>query len=594
MKRTAALVIFLVASSGPWRAATPILPFDQVATGMRGTGRTVFQGTKVETFDVEILGRLPRIGPDQSLILGRCSGGPLAQTGVLAGMSGSPVYVDGKLIGAVAYAWGFAKDAIAGITPIEEMLAVGAGGQRSDPRPSRSAGTAGAELARLGSPARMSDFVAIELPARLGRASPAAGNAVPISVSGLGSAGLARISPDLALAGLLAVQAGGAGSSPDPSPPPEPGAAIGLKLVRGDVDMTATGTLTALDGDRVVGFGHPLFGLGSVALPLTGARVEALLPSLDRSLRLATPLAEIGAIVEDRQSAVAGRLGSSPRMIPVRLRLLLASGAEKTYAFDLADDPLLSPLLLYASLNGVLAGAERVVGGLALRLREGSVIKMDGQEDVVLDNLFSGSTAPYYATATPAFLLYLLMNNDRTPPRVSGVNLILEYRDEPRVARVRRVTLDRYRVRAGADVEATIVLSPYRGADLVVRHRIRIPEETPPGPLLLDVGDGSVTTRNEAGDSPPLPRALAQLVALINRVPRNDYVYLVASREDAGIAIGGERLPNLPPSVATILARPRSRGNFASVPRRSIVEERIPLDHAVEGLARVELEVLAP
>jgi hypothetical protein len=369
---------------------------------------------------------------------------------------------------------------------------------------------------------------------------------------------------------------------------------VGLKLVRGDVDMTATGTVTWLDGDQILAFGHPLFGLGSLSLPMTGASVEAILPSLDRSLRLATPLSEVGTLVADRSSAVVGRLGPSPRMIPVRLLLSLAPGQEKAYAFDVAEDPLLAPLLLYASLNGILAGNERVVGSVTLRLREGSVIKMEGQEDVELDNLFSGSSAPYFATATPASLLYLLMNNDLTPPRVDGVNLILEYHGEPHTARLRRVTLDRYRVRPGDDVEATIVLSPFRGGDVVVRRTIHIPEETPPGALVLDVGDATAVSRTEAGDAPPVPKELPQLVALINRVPRNDHVHVVASREDTGVILGGARLPNLPPSVATVLSRPRNRGNYSTVPRRGIVEERIPVDYEVEGLARVQVEVEAP
>lgn len=603
MKRLTGAVLCFVAASGVAGADAPILPFDQVRAGMKATGRTVFSGTKVETFDVEILGRLPHVGPDQNLILGRCSGGPLAHTGVLAGMSGSPVFVDGKIIGAISYAWGFAKDAIAGITPIEEMLAAGARGARAGERSRRPAALAPADLARLGSFERMSSFVTADLPRRIFRSADHDRAAIPLSVSGLGSAGVARIESGLARAGLQALQGGGAGGDAAPTPRPEPGSAVGLKLVRGDVDMTATGTLTWIDGNDVLAFGHPLFGLGDVALPLSGARVEALVPTLERSLRLATPLTEIGTILQDRNAAVAGRLGAPPRMIPVRLRLSLQGGAGggaadgeaqgRTYAFDLADDPLLAPLLLYTSVRGILAGRERVEGNVTLRLLEGSVIKMKGQDDVEVDNLFSGSSAPYYATAMPAFLLYLLLNNDLRPPQVEGINLILEYHDEPRTARLRRVLLDRYRAHPGDDVEATIVLSPFRGDDLVLRHTLHVPEETPAGPLVLDFGDALALNRSEAGDTPPLPRELAHLVALINRVPRNDRVYITASREDAGVFVDGARLPNLPPSASAILTRPKSRGNFALAARRNLVEERIPVDHEVEGNAQVKLEVEA-
>jgi len=281
-------------------------------------------------------------------------------------------------------------------------------------------------------------------------------------------------------------------------------------------------------------------------------------------------------------------------MIPVRLTTSFGAKDGKTFSFDLADDPLLAPLLLYESLNGILASMERVYGSITLRLREGSVIKMDGQDDVELENLFAGSTAQYFATGTSAFILYLLMNNDLTPPRVGGVNLIVDYDNEPRTARVRRVTVDRYRVRPGEDLTAQVVLSPFRGGDLSLTRKVRIPPETAPGPLLVNVGDAGSVARNESGDAPIFPRELSQLISLINRVPRNDRVYIVASREDSGVFLGGSRLPNLPPSVSAVLARPRSRGNFALIPQRNILEEQIPVDYAVEGLARVQIEVESP
>ena len=200
-----------------------------------------------------------------------------------------------------------------------------------------------------------------------------------------------KVAPDRREAGFVPVQAGGAGHDAAPSPPLEPGSPVGVKLMRGDVDMTATGTVTWVAEDRVLAFGHPLYSLGSVDLPLTGARVEALLPSLMQSLRLATPLSEIGSFRQDRATAIFGRLGGSPRMIPVRLQLASRRGPAKTFAFDVADDALLAPVLLYVALNGVLANQERVVGSLTLNVREGSVIRLEGEEEVELSNLFSGS-----------------------------------------------------------------------------------------------------------------------------------------------------------------------------------------------------------
>ena len=588
----AAFVVLLLASSPVPAAPLEAMPFEQVRAGMKGTGRTVFSGTRIETFDVEIVGTLPNIGPDQNLILARCSGGPLAQTGVLAGMSGSPVFVEGRLVGAVAYSWGFSKDALAGITPIGEMIAVS---QRKTPRARAAAAswTVPGGLERLRRPELLAGFFEGQVRALAGGGG-ALQATIPLSVGGLGPRGFASVAPTLASSGFVPVQGGGAGRRPEASPALEPGSAVGVKLVRGDVDMTATGTVTWVDGTRVLAFGHPLFGLGAVDLPLTGARVEALLPSLQQSMRIATPLSELGTLEQDRASAIVGRLGGGPRMIPVRLRLVNAQGESREYSFDVADDPLLAPLLLYASLNGILTNHERTVGSVSLRLGRGSVVQIEGQGEVAVDNMFTGPTAPVYATGMSAYVLYLLMNNDWATPRISGVNLLLEYDELPRTAAIRRVMLDRYRVRAGETVTATILVSPFRGKDETLTRQIVIPPDTEPGRLTVHVGNAEAIEETESIDGMVAPRTLPQLVGLINHVRRNDRIYVVALSEDSGVALAGERLPNLPPSVAGVLSRPRSLGNHASLGLRGVFEEQIETAYAVNGVARVSLEVERP
>jgi hypothetical protein len=584
------LAVLLVAWP-PAAGATPTLSFEEVRPGMRGTGKTVFHGSEIETFEVEILGTLPNVGPDRDLILARLSGGPLADTGVLAGMSGSPVTVDGKLIGAVAYTWGFAKEAIAGITPIEEMLAV-AGADEVDAPRAGAAWAAWDELRPARSPERLRAFLA-DLTRRLfpDRTLP---TSVPIAVAGLDPGGLSRVAPDLARAGFLAVPAGAAEAADLPPEPLRPGSAMGLKLVRGDVDMTATGTVTWVEGDRVLAFGHPLFGLGAVDLPMTAARVEALLPSTLQSARIARPLGEVGAVRQDRAAGLLGRVGARPRMIPVRLQLRGAEGVEHAFSFDIADDPLLSPLLLYVSLNGVLASKERAFGNATIRLREGSVIKMVGNDDVTLDNLYAGPSAFDYGTGIAAYILYLLMNNTWTQPQIAGVNLLFEYEEAPRLARIRRAALDRYRVAPGEAVEVTVVLSPYRGPDQLLTLEILVPPETPAGELTVSIGGALAVGRDQELDHPVLPRDLDQLIWLINQLRRNDRIYILASRDDSGVLVGGDRMPNLPPSVARVLTRPKSTGNVTAIPHRSVLEEVVPADFAVEGYARIRLEVEAP
>jgi hypothetical protein len=591
MKNTYISVFFaLLWGASAAQSAPPIMPFDAVRRGMVGEGRTVFEGTRVERFEVEILGTLPNVGPDQNLILGRCTGGPLGRTGVMSGMSGSPVMIDGKLIGAIAFTWPFAEDAIAGITPIEQMLEI------VDYDRTRPARTAGEELdlerlELLFRPERIDAFFV----ARARRLFSTSGNvapiSIPISVAGMSVQALRPLFPDLERTGFLPLQAGSGGNSPAPSPPLEPGSAVGLKLVRGDLEMTATGTVTWVDGDRVLAFGHPLFGLGAVDLPMTGATVQALLPSLQMSAKVATPLSEIGALRQDRAAGVFGKLGAEPRMIPVRLRFIGTDGSEHSFSFDIADDPLLSPLLLYSSLTGVLSSKERAFGSATIRVSPGSVIKMGSGEDVALDNLFAGSTAFNYGTGLAAYILHLLMNNTWSQPEIAGVNLLLEYDEAPRTARVRRASLSRNRVLPGDTVTVTVVLHPYRGPDQTFTREIQIPKETPPGKLTLFIGGATATGQPEGADERVLPENLDQLVRLINQLRRNDRIYILATREDTGVLLGGSRLPNLPPSATHILSQSQNRGNLTLVDRRGVLEEAIDTDFAIGGATRLSLEV---
>jgi hypothetical protein len=572
----------------------PTMSFDEVQPGMKGQGRTSFSSTEVTSFDVEILGKLPNVGPDQDLILARCSGGPLEETGVLAGMSGSPVTIDGKLVGAIAYSWGFAKAPIAGITPIGEMLRIRTLDGEEDAI--RTAGPLldGTDLRRLVSAEAPAAFLTETLVAPLRRPVGALPLSTPLSVAGIGASGLSAIDPLLSVAGFVPIQTGGGGGEARPTPPLEPGSPVGVKLVRGDLELTATGTVTWVEGSDVLAFGHPLFSLGDVDLPLTGATVQTLLPSLMQSARFATPLAEIGALRQDRASGILGRLDTRPSLIPVRFKLVHPVRGEREYSFDIADDAMLSPLLLYVSLNGILQSKEPPIGQATVRLREGSVIKMADGQDVKLDNLFSGPQALDYGTGIPAYVLYLLMNNAWARPDIAGVNLILEYDSRPQTARIRRVSLDRYRVRAGDTVSTAVVLAPFRGPDRIIDRTILVPEETPPGKLTLHVGSAIAVSQAEEPTEPVFPRDLEQLILLINRLRRNDRVYIAATREDSGVLLAGSRLPNLPPSVANVLTRPKSRGNLLVLPRRLVLEETIETEYAVDGSATLELEVEAP
>ncbi|MDH3592314.1 MAG: hypothetical protein OER88_10575, partial [Planctomycetota bacterium] len=465
-------LVLLLGVLAPWYsalAAPETLSFDDVRVGMRGEGRTVFEGDRIEPFAVEIIGKLAGIGPGRDLILARLEGGTLERTGVFAGMSGSPVYLDGKLIGAVAYAWGFATEPIAGITPVAEMQRVDRAGT---PPNGRGTGRFEAAWRRFDRPAGWPallrpDFSRLEAPGTARRLP------LPLAWKGADPAAVERWGAPLRDAGFLPL-AGGSAAGEGGGVPLAPGAPIGIQLMRGDLDMTATGTVTWIDGDRIWAFGHPLFGLGATDLPLTEARVQTILPSLMQSARFATAGPVRGALRQDRAAAIFGRLGGTAPTIPVRVEWTDDEGTERTFRFDVADDPFLTPLLLYAGLGGILGGDENAALDASLELLEGSAIALEGGATLEVDDRFSGPDAVATGAALPAVVLYLLAHNPWRPVRVAGVQLRYAYAPTGRTAAIERIELDRSRARPGERVEARVRYRPFRGPPRTLHAAFRV------------------------------------------------------------------------------------------------------------------------
>src|SRR5262245_47953704 len=419
---------------------TAQMSIDDIRPGMVGIGRTVFDGTRVEEFKVNILGVLENvIGPNRNLILAKLEGGPLAHTGVIAGMSGSPVYVDGKLIGAVSYALGsFSKEPIAGITPIREMTD---SASFSDVRPA-------AARVRVEYPLTRDSLVAAFRKA-LNWNRPFADRVSDVRMSGasavadmgIGQLGtlLRPIATPLVMSGFepeLADLLGGAfreqgfvpsggsaaGLHPGEKPfegPLKPGDAIGVALVGGDLMLGATGTVTHIDGDRVYAFGHPMYNLGPTDFPMTRAYVYTVLPSLFSSIKLSGTGEVIGTFLQDRATTIAGRLGPGPRMIPVTISLASSRAATRTFKYTVVNDPLFGPLMTYASLLNTLMSYERSMEAATFAVQGTTTIRQ--HESISLSNIFSGDQPSVAAAAYVVGPVLALMNNDREKVEIEGV-----------------------------------------------------------------------------------------------------------------------------------------------------------------------------
>ncbi|MGQ0732660.1 MAG: SpoIVB peptidase S55 domain-containing protein [Acidobacteriota bacterium] len=608
---SAALVLAVGALVSSPAAQTRLMPLEEVRPGMRGVGRTVFEGRTIEEFSVHILGVLHSVvGPRRNLVLARLEGGPLEKTGVIAGMSGSPVYIDGRLLGAVSYAIGqFSKEPIAGITPIGEMteataLAPTAPGTRPveivwPPSP-KALMTIWSRDLGLNRPfvSDPSDALVTgdsSLSPRLGALLQPI--AVPMVTAGLTPDVLAPMLPALSQRGFLPLSSsvGPAVQAPASSSAPHdrlrPGDAMGVALMTGDFVLGATGTVTYVEDDRVYGFGHPMYNLGPTEFPLTVADVHVVLPSLMQSSKLASFGAVLGTVQQDRATAVAGRLGAGPRMIPMSVTLNSDRVPPRTFEFTVVKDHTFTPLLTYLAVANVLTGYERAAGPASFTVRGTATIREHG--DIAFEDIFTGDQPAGAASAYVAGPLTFLLKNASEPVDVEKLTLTIDANEQARTARIERIWLDTDRPRPGRETTLRVLLRTNRGEELVKSVVIEIPSNAR-GDLQLLVADASRLTAEDRRQSRgATSQQVAQLIRNFNKAPRSNRLYVRLSAPDEGAVVNGEPLAALPPSVLAVL---ESEGNRSYSPLKSATrgEWELPVEFALSGSRQLTITLARP
>jgi SpoIVB peptidase S55 len=579
-------------------AVPALMPLDEVKPGMVGTGRTVFEGSELTDFKVHILGVLKNVqAPKRNLILARLEGGPLAETGVIAGMSGSPVYIDNRLVGAVSYSIGsFPKEPIAGITPIAEMIEATAetGGRRSlaagnrielPITPEHLAAAVRAASARAGSFAdRPADVQAFGLAA--GEAGQLGALlrpiATPLVMSGMDARTSDLVSSMFRESGFTPVLSGGAGAPAAPSEPLRPGDPIGVALLGGDGEMGATGTITHIDGDRLYAFGHPFFNFGPTAFPMTRATVYASLPSLMSSFKIATMGEVVGTLQQDRATAIAGTLGKGPQVIPISVTLDSVHSGKHTFKYTVVNDQIFTPLLTYVALFNTLGNYERNFGAITYTVKGRATF--DKHDDLSFEDIFTGDNPIPSASAYVAGPITMLMANDLEPITVKGVDLTISTTEESRAATIERVWLDEVRPRAGKTVPLKVLTRSYRGAEKISTIPIDIPANAG-GQLTVMVTDGRQLNQLEQRElrRSVQPQSVGQMIKLLNETHRNNRVYVRLLAGTPGAVVDGEAMTSLPPSVLSVLEGDRSGGNFAPIRSATLGEWELPMDSAISG-----------
>src|SRR3954451_15461406 len=609
----AAAIALAVSFLVPLPAATTLMPVSEIKAGMVGVGRTVFEGSELQEFNAHILGVLHNVqGPHRDLILARLEGGPLAKTGVAAGMSGSPVFIDGRLIGAVSYSVGaFATEAIAGITPIEEMKDATEMARRIPTQQARIelpitreglASALSATYARIAPFANrpadlqvfgMSQAAATQLGAMLRPIS------TPLVMNGFEPESAAMLAGAFGAAGFTPVVGGAIGGQGGAdvkamTGPLREGDAVGVSLVGGDLEMGATGTITHIDGNRVYAFGHPFFNVGPSQFPLTRAYVYAMLPSLMSSFKISSMGDVIGTMQQDRATAIAGVLGSGPTVIPmsVTLQSTRENGAtsSRTFNYSIAQDQAFSPLLVYVALANTIGAYERQFGPATFAIK--SRTHITGHNDLALEDVFTGENATLGAATAVAGPVSMLLANDLEPVTVSGLDISVESSETSRTVTIERAWLDEVHPRAGRTVPLKVLTRSYRGEEKISTLPIEIPAHVS-GSLSILVTDGRQLNAMEQRD---LRRSLqaqsvAQMIRVLNDTRRNNRIYIRLLNGRPGAVVNGEALTALPPSVLSVLEADSNGGSSTPIRSAAVGEWELPMGSAVTGSRVLAIDV---
>lgn len=577
---------------------------DDIREGMTGYGVTVLKGTTLERFGVSVIGVLKAHSPGRDMVLARVSGIGLEKTGVISGMSGSPVYIDDRLLGAVAFTWSFGTEPIAGITPFNDMTEFG-----QPPRPVNREDKNVASLLLdepMAAPAARSPIRLHDSQFAASAGLPDDGFLVPIQTpvmtSGISPAALETVLPHLKNAGLVPVQGGAATEKirENINAKIEPGGAMAVGLITGDVSMTAVGTVTAVVDNRVYGFGHPFFSIGNCEFPLLTAYIHGVIPRQTVSSKMGSALSEVGIVDTDVSTCVAGWMGKSADMLPVSIKVKTDTVQKEFSCRIVKEKSLLGPLTLAA-----LGSCTDMQGQAPLEMTADmeAVVKLKGYpafrwKDRYSGNRFSGPRGLTNVFSPVGNLLQILSTNQFERPVIESVECSIEMTDNRVSATIKEARPANPIVEPGETLQVVVDLEPFQPGTQPAPieqlcFEVPIPVDLKPGQYTASVADSSTDLVLEIRNRRHLlaPKSFTQLFDFLRQQleVRNDQVVLRLNVPGMGVALDGTELPDLPSAYVDIFA---SDPTQTVTPVQSSIVQRQRTQWVIEGNSTVRFEVV--
>lgn len=582
-----------------------IMTVDELKPGMMATAKTIFQGSEIEEFGVEIIDIMHNFLPKRDVIIVRLHGEKAEFAGPTSGMSGSPVYFEDKLIGALAYSFSpFPKDPIMGVTPITEMLEIFDREQHRDK-----------ELARHGNAEAMDRYLKVALgfsspdwaaflaeKSNAGEAVSARALPLPLSMSGFTPETFALAQKHLAQWNFRAVSGGSAGEAA-PGIELVPGAPVAAVLLSGDFDIAATGTVTFRDGNRVLGFGHPFFDNGPIELPMAQAHILVTLANSLGSSKLSTTGKIAGTLHQDRTTGVMGEIGPIPEMTSVDMSYHSENGDSAHFQFAITREQTLSsfvPLLLRLALINGLESARLGTGFNTLQVT--GYARLDDETILKLDNLYPGYqpsssfsflNGVLHSTADIAARLAAVTNNPYRIAKFSDIKVNFVSLPGRKSATLEEIWVDKTEVEPGDTIEVTYSLRPHLSEPIIEKQQLVIPHAVKGRILNLVVGGATSLNAYERRLFPGKFRATSydKLLSILQSNRRNDRLFMQLRLADRGVATENDELPGLPPSVYPVLTYRNSRDETTPIRDWVVQDLELPKPYMVEGVQAVRLRL---